>query len=368
MAIVRQNDSNKTIVAGTKVALGSDTAGDIYYLVGGVLTRLPIGANGSYFSVSAGVPEWTTTNTPSGAIASGDLAGSSYPNPSIAAQAVTYSKIQNVSTARFLGRVTAGSGTVEELTASQGRTLFALGTAAVLDTGLLSGNIPLIGAGNVLDPAIIPKTAITSVQPVANQAVRLALTTAPDGSAISIGDVAKQTDNGIAYMLSALPASTDGNWISIGDTAIDAADIASGVIIPARLGTGTANSSTFLRGDGTYATVSTSTPTTEFTGTTGALTGTGIFIANRAASLCDMTLPAVAVQGTKIQIVGLGAGGWRISQNANQLVYFGDQVSITGTTGYVASSQARDCVTLVCVVANTTWVVQSSIGNLDVNV
>ena len=73
-------------------------------------------------------------------------------------------------------------------------------------------------------------------------------------------------------------------------------------------------------------------------------------------------------QGTQIQIVGLGAGGWRISQNANQLVHFGDQVSITGVTGYLASSHARDCITLVCAVANTTWVVQTSIGNIDINI
>ena len=48
--------------------------------------------------------------------------------------AVTYAKLQNVTTARILGRVTAGSGDAEELTAAQVLTLLSVYTQAQVDT------------------------------------------------------------------------------------------------------------------------------------------------------------------------------------------------------------------------------------------
>lgn len=52
--------SNKTLGSGTKVSIGSDAAGDIYYRDGsGNLTRLAIGTAGQILDVSAGgIPEW----------------------------------------------------------------------------------------------------------------------------------------------------------------------------------------------------------------------------------------------------------------------------------------------------------------------
>jgi hypothetical protein len=88
------------------------------------------------------------------------------------------------------------------------------------------------------------------------------------------------------------------------------------------------------------------------------------YITNNGASLVTYTLPATAAQGTEIAVAGFSAGGWMIAQNASQLIHFGNQVTTTGTGGSLSSTNQYDQVLLLCVVANTTWVVLNAVGNL----
>lgn len=71
-----------------------------------------------------------------------------------------------------------------------------------VDTGSGTG----IGPGN----AWIRTAANNNVQVAANQAARLALAN------VLLGDICTQTDTGVTYILTALPASTNGNWTAIG--------------------------------------------------------------------------------------------------------------------------------------------------------
>lgn len=104
-------------------------------------------------------------------------------------------------------------------------------------------------------------------------------------------------------------------------------------------------------------------PWTEVTVTSQALAVDNGYIMNNAA-LVTGTLPATAAAGSIIEVVGEGAGGWLVAQNASQEIRFGDVVTTNGVGGSLASTNAGDAIRLLCITANTTWRVISSIGNI----
>ena len=77
------------------------------------------------------------------------------------------------------------------------------------------------------------------------------------------------------------------------------------------------------------------------------------------ASTVTITLPTTAAVGSVVGIVGKGAGGWIFQPGAGGTIQFGN---VTASTA-INSTNLYDTMFVVCVVANTTWVVFSSIGN-----
>lgn len=105
----------------------------------------------------------------------------------------------------------------------------------------------------------------------------------------------------------------------------------------------------------------------EVTGTTQAMSVNNGYIANNA-SLVTLTLPATAAIGDIMEVVGKGAGGWRIAQNAGQTIHYGIISSTTGAGGYLESTKQRDAVRLVCTTTNNEFTVVSLIGDLNTDV
>lgn len=78
------------------------------------------------------------------------------------------------------------------------------------------------------------------------------------------------------------------------------------------------------------------------------------------------TLPAVAAIGDTYSIIGFTTGGFRVVQQANQSIQFGATSSTVGAAGYVEFIDQHDCITIVCITANTGFAVVSSQGNFTV--
>lgn len=101
------------------------------------------------------------------------------------------------------------------------------------------------------------------------------------------------------------------------------------------------------------------------TGATQAMTSNNGYIANRAGTVA-FSLPTTSAVGDIIAVTGINtATGWSIAYTTNQQIFFGTS-SATLTSGSLASVNIRDTVFLVCVTANLTWNVISSIGNITV--
>lgn len=151
-------------------------------------------------------------------------------------------------------------------------------------------------------------------------------------------------------------ALTDGQ-LAIGNTGSDPT--------AATLSAGTGVSITNGAGSITINAVGSGLSWTVVTGASQAIAVNSGYIANNAGTVA-FTLPTTSAVGSIIAVTGINnATGWSIAYTTNQQIFFGTSSS-TITSGSLASTNTRDTVYLVCVTANLTWNVVSSIGNITV--
>jgi hypothetical protein len=82
------------------------------------------------------------------------------------------------------------------------------------------------------------------------------------------------------------------------------------------------------------------------------------------AGLVTFNMPATAAFGDIFEIAGKGAGGWLVQAAGGQTINMGS--SPTSVAGSLASTNRYDCIKILCVTANTTFVVTQSMGNITV--
>lgn len=79
------------------------------------------------------------------------------------------------------------------------------------------------------------------------------------------------------------------------------------------------------------------------------------------ASQTTVTLPATAAIGSTVGVEGLGAAGWILAANTGQTIKIG--TGTTSSAGSLTSAASSDNVYVVCIVADTTWRVQTTNSN-----
>lgn len=90
------------------------------------------------------------------------------------------------------------------------------------------------------------------------------------------------------------------------------------------------------------------------------------YICNKASALV-LTLPTSSAVGDILKVTGINTAlGWKIAQAASQQIFFGTQSTTSGTGGSLQSSAIRDAIEIVCITANLTWQVLSSMGNITI--
>ena len=86
---------------------------------------------------------------------------------------------------------------------------------------------------------------------------------------------------------------------------------------------------------------------------------------NGNAGLTTFTLPLIAPIGSTYIILGQGAGGWTIAQNAGQRVQLGAVLTTAGIAGSTSSAHSYAAATVICRVANTIFDVVTTTDNLN---
>lgn len=371
---------NGTAVGATFGGTSQTTyaTGDMLYAsAANTLSKLTIGSSNQVLVVTGGIPVWTTlapggVTSVSGTTNRITSTGGATPVIDISAAYVGQTSITTLGTIATgvwngtavgptfggTGLTTYTTGDILYASASNVLSKLAAGTNTFVLTmaaGIPSWAAPAAGGvssvtGTTNRITVSPTTGATVVDIAATYVGQTSITT--------LGTIATGTWQGTA--VDATHGGTAQTTWTTGDLLYASA---SNTLSKLPIGSST-QVLTVSGGIPAWAAASGGTlPWTNVTGTTQAMSPDNGYMANNAG-LVTLTLPTTAAQFTMILISGFGAGGWKIAQNASQSIRLGDQTTTVGTGGSVSSNNLNDQVSLMCVVANTTWIARAGWGNL----
>lgn len=108
----------------------------------------------------------------------------------------------------------------------------------------------------------------------------------------------------------------------------------------------------------------------DVTTTTQTMVQNTFYTADANNALTTFTLPATIAKGAMLQVTQNAFGsstGWKIAQLAGQQIFYGVKPTTAGVNGYLNSTAVGNSVTLICVIANSSFLVTASQGNINVN-
>lgn len=270
----------------------------------------------------------------------------------------------------------ANGGTGSSLTANNGGIFYSTASAGAILNGTATANQVLL-SGSTTAPAW--STATYPATTTINQILFSSAANTITGISTANNGVLLTSAGGVPSVGSTLPSAVQGNITTLGT--ISSGIWNGSVIVGTYGGTGVNNGSSTIAvgGNTTFSGAYTFTGTlTGNTSVTFPTSGTLATTANAGlnwiaapstpvtmalttgyivtdASQVTFTLPAVAAVGTIQAIAGYGAGGWILKPNSGQTI------SINGVSAStsITSGGATDCIEVICVVANTTWMTRS---------
>ncbi len=131
-----------------------------------------------------------------------------------------------------------------------------------------------------------------------------------------------------------------------------------GTPVAATLTAGTGMSITNAAGSITLSAAGGAYSWNEITTTSATMVASNGYIANNA-SLVTLTLPATSSVGDSIYVAGKGAGLFKVAQNAGQSISISGSTTTPGVLGSLTIVNQYDSFQLLCITANTGWMVLS---------
>jgi hypothetical protein len=265
--------------AGTPGIVPTPSAGDqLKFLRGDGTWVVPTDTNTTYTGSTSITLSGTSFQR---AALTGDVtAGANSNATTIANDVVTFAKMQNVTTARMLGRTSANDGDIELLTAATVRTFLNVADGATANLGTVTavtGTGPIVSSGGTT-PAISITAATQSAAGSMSSADKTKLDGIATGATANTGTVTSVGGTGSVSGLTLTGTVTSsGNLTLGGELSTSAASITSGTLAVARGGTGQTSyaNGELLIGNTTGGTLAKATLTQ----------GTGITITNGAGAI-----------------------------------------------------------------------------------